>query len=116
MPGAPRDCPGGTTPPDPPAPPGGGMREWPSVGVVLPTHNRPAELKAALDSVLSQDYEGRIEAVIVHDRSEPDQVLAGDRVRVLANRRTPGLAGARNTGILALTTDLVAFCDDDDDW
>jgi glycosyltransferase involved in cell wall biosynthesis len=93
------------------------MMGEPSVGVVLPTHDRPAELKAALDSVLSQDYEGRIEAVVVHDRSAPDQVLAdGDRVRVLANERTPGLAGARNTGILALTTDLVAFCDDDDDW
>ena len=35
---------------------------------------------------------------------------------VLANWRTPGLAGARNTGILALDTELVAFCDDDDTW
>jgi glycosyltransferase involved in cell wall biosynthesis len=34
----------------------------------------------------------------------------------LANARTPGLAGARNTGILALDTELVAFCDDDDVW
>jgi len=37
-------------------------------------------------------------------------------VVVLANERTPGLAGARNSGILALDTDLVAFCDDDDVW
>jgi glycosyltransferase involved in cell wall biosynthesis len=93
------------------------MTDWPAVGVVLPTRDRPAELKAALDSVLAQDYPGRVEAVIVHDRSEPDELLAdGDRVRVLTNSRTPGLAGARNTGILALSTDLVAFCDDDDDW
>ncbi len=35
---------------------------------------------------------------------------------VLSNLRTPGLAGARNTGIVALDTDLVAFCDDDDVW
>ena len=28
----------------------------------------------------------------------------------------PGLAGARNTGIVSLDTDLVAFCDDDDQW
>jgi len=34
----------------------------------------------------------------------------------MRNGRTPGLAGARNTGVLALTTDLVAFCDDDDEW
>ncbi|GGK69366.1 hypothetical protein Sme01_14850 [Sphaerisporangium melleum] len=37
-------------------------------------------------------------------------------VRVMANRLTPGLPGARNTGIAALDTDLVAFCDDDDLW
>jgi glycosyltransferase involved in cell wall biosynthesis len=93
------------------------MTDWPSVGVVLPTRDRPTELKAALDSVLAQEYPGRIEVVVVHDHSEPDHILAdGDRVRVLVNARTPGLAGARNTGILALGTDLVAFCDDDDDW
>jgi glycosyltransferase involved in cell wall biosynthesis len=108
--------PRGDDPPIPPEPPVGGQSRWPSVGVVQPTRDRPAELKAALDSVLAQDYQGRVEAVVVHDRSQPDQVLAGDRVRVLGNARTPGLAGARNTGILALDTDLVAFCDDDDDW
>ncbi|GLW07294.1 hypothetical protein Misp01_24240 [Microtetraspora sp. NBRC 13810] len=37
-------------------------------------------------------------------------------VRVVANRFRPGLPGARNTGIAALTTDFVAFCDDDDAW
>lgn len=37
-------------------------------------------------------------------------------VRVVRNGRTPGLSGARNTGILALGTDLVAFLDDDDVW
>jgi glycosyltransferase involved in cell wall biosynthesis len=37
-------------------------------------------------------------------------------VLVLTNWRTSGLAGARNTGILALDTEYVAFCDDDDQW
>jgi glycosyltransferase involved in cell wall biosynthesis len=90
---------------------------WPSVGVVLPTHDRPQLLRAALSSVLAQDYPGTIRAVVVHDRSEPDQSLAdGDRVRVLPNTRTPGLAGARNSGVDALETELIAFCDDDDEW
>jgi glycosyltransferase involved in cell wall biosynthesis len=67
--------------------------------------------------VLAQDYPGKIRAVVVHDRSGPDQSLAdGDRVRVLANTRTPGLAGARNSGVDALDTELIAFCDDDDEW
>jgi glycosyltransferase involved in cell wall biosynthesis len=30
--------------------------------------------------------------------------------------RSPGLAGARNSGVLASTGELVAFCDDDDEW
>ena len=93
------------------------MSTWPSVGVILPTHDRPQTLRTALSAVLAQDYPGIVQAVVVHDRSEPDQSVAdGDRVRVLANARTPGLAGARNTGVEALDTELVAFCDDDDEW
>jgi glycosyltransferase involved in cell wall biosynthesis len=93
------------------------MSGWPSVGVVLPTHNRPQLLRAALSSVLSQDYPGEVRAAVVFDRSDPDHSLAdGDRVQVMANTRTPGLAGARNSGVDALSTDLIAFCDDDDEW
>lgn len=89
----------------------------PSVGVVLPTHDRPAQLRAALDAVVAQDYPAAVKVAVVYDRSEPDEGLAdGERVRVLRNARTGGLAGARNTGILALDTDLIAFCDDDDRW
>ncbi|MEH1129169.1 glycosyltransferase family 2 protein [Micromonospora sp. CPCC 206061] len=91
----------------------------PSVGVVIPTRNRPKLLRRALSSVRSQNYPGRLRVVVVHDQSEPDYLLAtteGVPVLVAANWRTPGLAGARNTGILALDTDLVAFCDDDDQW
>jgi glycosyltransferase involved in cell wall biosynthesis len=89
----------------------------PSVGVVIPTRDRPAQLRAALRSVLGQDCPGRLEVVVVYDGGRPDPTLTGDpRVRVLRNTRTPGLAGTRNTGILALDTDLVAFCDDDDSW
>ena len=94
-----------------------GMSGWPSVGVVLPTRDRPELLVSALKAVLGQDYPGEIQAVVVYDQAEPDETLAADqRVRVLANARTAGLAGARNTGILALDTELVAFCDDDDEW
>jgi glycosyltransferase involved in cell wall biosynthesis len=93
------------------------VSEWPSVGVVIPTHCRPAQLRKALASVLGQDYPGRLSVAIVFDAAEPDPSLAqADRVLVLGNDRTPGLAGARNRGILALEADLIAFCDDDDQW
>lgn len=92
---------------------------WPSVGVVIPTHHRPEMLRRAIDAVLEQDYPGPLEVIVVHDGTEPDQGNArgGDRpVRVTGNSRAPGLSGTRNTGILALEDDLIAFCDDDDYW
>ena len=97
------------------------MTTWPAVGVVLPTHNRPELMRKALASILAQDYAGPIEVVVVFDNAEPDLTLAdpdGARpVRVVANtERTPGLSGARNTGVLTLATEIVAFCDDDDEW
>ena len=95
------------------------MTDWPSEGIVIPTHSRPQQVRAALRSVLTQFYPGELEVVVVYDRAKPDEEVAedGERpVRVVKNERTPGLAGARNTGITALDTDLVAFLDDDDEW
>ncbi len=89
---------------------------WPSVGVVVPTHERPKELREALAAILAQDYPGRLVVTVVFDGSEPDESLRGEQVSAIANVRTPGLAGARNSGICSLDTDLVAFCDDDDQW
>ena len=106
----------------------------PSVGVVIPTRgHRPDTLRSAALAVLGQDYPGTVEVVIVVDRGDPIQVtdqmadlmsgqaLTAGReqpfprsVWVMANRLSPGLPGTRNTGIAALGTDLVAFCDDDD--
>ncbi len=94
------------------------MTGWPSVGVVIPTRDRPGPLRGAVAAVLAQDYPGPVRVVVVYDQAEPDPGPAGpdDRVTVTVNGRTPGLAGARNSGIAGLDTDLVAFCDDDDEW
>jgi glycosyltransferase involved in cell wall biosynthesis len=87
--------------------------------VVIPTRDRPHLLRRAIDAVRAQDYPGALRVAIVYDQSPPDEKLAradDPPVTVLVNRRAPGLAGARNTGILALDSDLIAFCDDDDVW
>lgn len=93
----------------------------PSVSVVIATRDRPEMMREALASVLDQAYDGPIEVILVFDRSEPNFDLADDsdpqrRVVVTVNVRSPGLAGARNTGITASTSDYVAFLDDDDLW
>jgi glycosyltransferase involved in cell wall biosynthesis len=92
---------------------------WPSVGVVIPTRNRPEMLARAIDGIVAQDYPGPVRTIVVYDQEAPDPSLCrgGERpLDVLPNLRRPGLAGTRNTGIIALDTELVAFCDDDDVW
>jgi glycosyltransferase involved in cell wall biosynthesis len=93
---------------------------WPSVTVIVPTRDRPVMLARAVQSIIGQSYPGDIECVIVFDQSDPAEVNVelppGRQVRLLTNTRTPGAAGARNTGIIASDGPLVAFCDDDDAW
>ncbi|MEU8362040.1 glycosyltransferase [Nonomuraea sp. NPDC048882] len=106
----------------------------PSVGVIVPTRgDRRGPLREAVAAVLGQEHAGRLDVVVVADGVSahevtgqlaglPDERLAGRSggaertVRVLGNTRTPGLPGARNTGIDACDTELIAFCDDDDVW
>jgi glycosyltransferase involved in cell wall biosynthesis len=94
---------------------------WPVVSVVIATVDRPALLRRAVSAAIEQEYDGPVEVVVVHDRTAPRDVGVpvegvGRSVRVVANARTPGLAGARNTGIVTSEGTLVAFCDDDDAW
>lgn len=93
---------------------------WPEVTVVVPTRNRPELLAQTVGSIVAQDYPALIRTLVVYDHDDPDLSLAIDDdhrpVRVLVNTQCPGLAGARNTGILASGTELLAFCDDDDTW
>lgn len=88
--------------------------------MVIATHERPIPLQRCVTAVLSQEYSGTIECIVVFDKSDiasPDIATSDRRVLTLmSNERRPGLAGARNTGILAASGDLVAFCDDDDEW
>jgi glycosyltransferase involved in cell wall biosynthesis len=92
----------------------------PSVSAVVPTRDRPELVRLAIKSILDQEYDGFVEVIVVYDNSEPDNSLARDdgnrAVRVITNSRISGLAGARNTGVLASTSEFVGNCDDDDEW
>lgn len=92
----------------------------PIISVVMATRERPQLLRRAVASVFAQRDVGPIEVVLVYDGTRIDDLADLDRgphtLRAVENSRTPGLAGARNTGILASSAPLIAFCDDDDEW
>ncbi len=101
------------------------MSEFPDVDVVVATRDRPVLLRATIAAILTSNYPGSIRVFVVYDQSTPDASLENDptlglmddrKVVVVTNTRTPGLAGARNSGLLAADAELVAFCDDDDTW
>ncbi|GAA1120097.1 glycosyltransferase family A protein [Arthrobacter flavus] len=91
-----------------------------AVDVIIATRDRHELLLQTIDSILGQDYPGMVRITVVYDRSTERADLARTStsrpIRVMSNRRTPGLPGSRNTGLLAATAPLVAFCDDDDLW
>ena len=84
----------------------------PSVSVVIPTRDRPVLMRRAVEAVLAQRYEGEVECLVVFDQSDPElpdvDIPPGRRLKALRNERTPGLAGARNTGAMAATGELLA--------
>jgi glycosyltransferase involved in cell wall biosynthesis len=96
------------------------LATWPSISAVIPTRDRPVLLARAVQSVLNQSYPGPLECVVVFDQQTPEMPAVnmpeGRSVRLIENDRTPGLAGARNAGAAACTSDLLAWCDDDDEW
>ena len=101
-----------------PTPP---SRALPSVAVVIPTHDRPDFVRAAVRSVVAQDYDGPIEILVVFDDSElvdfdESNLPENRRIVRLTNERKRGALGARNTGVLAAKADVIAFLDDDDEW
>ncbi len=91
-----------------------------SVATIVATRDRPELLRETLAAINAQDYDGVITTIVIFDVTEPDYSLVvegGNRpVMVVPNARVQGLQGARNTGLEATESDLVAFCDDDDVW
>ncbi|QDQ91307.1 glycosyltransferase [Rhodococcus sp. WB9] len=89
----------------------------PSVTVVVCTRDRVDSLKVALESILSLDHPD-YDVIVVDNASRTDATqryvteLGDPRVRVVTEPR-PGLSRARNAGVRAANTEIVAFTDDD---
>ena len=90
----------------------------PLVSVIIPTYNRAALLREAVESVLKQTY-GAIEVVVVDDGSTDDTAAVmqeyGNRVRY-SRRPNGGVNAARNIGIKQAKGQYLALLDSDDLW
>jgi glycosyltransferase involved in cell wall biosynthesis len=98
----------------------GSLGENPLVSVVIPTRDRTALLKDALESVGRQTYRNW-EAVVVNDGGEDISGVIGSLPKDVAGKiaalrlEVPGgAANARNRGIDAARGEVIAFLDDDD--
>lgn len=86
--------------------------------VVIPTYNRAALLREALNSVFAQEFTD-FEVIVVDDGSTDETKSVarsfGERVRFFRQEnRGPG--AARNLGIHRASGEYVAFLDSDDVW
>lgn len=85
------------------------------VSLIIPTFDRPHMLPRCVESALAAG--ASVEVVVVDDASTgaTAEVCRGLRgVRCVRLERNRGVAGARNVGLLASTSEYVAFLDDDD--
>ena len=93
----------------------------PFISVVICTRDRPEQIKKCLSRLAGQQYP-RYEVVVVDNAPTSDALRAvvegqaGGRAefRYCVERR-PGLSWARNAGIAAAASDIIAFLDDDDE-
>ncbi len=87
-----------------------------SVSVVVPTCNRPDDLRRCLMALHAQVSPRRVEIVVVDNR--PGTSITAQVVRdfpdvVLIEESRPGLSYARNAGFSAATGDILVAIDDD---
>lgn len=88
----------------------------PLFSVVIPTYDRPAFLRLAVESVLRQTVRD-LECLVVDDASPaPVRVVSDPRVRVVRNSANLGEPGARNRGLREARGRYLAFLDDDDEF
>jgi GT2 family glycosyltransferase len=87
-----------------------------SVSIVVPTCNRPDDLRRCLMSLQAQVASRHVEVVVVDNRpggSSTPQVVREFPNVILIEEPRPGLSYARNAGFSAATGDILIAIDDD---
>lgn len=90
------------------------------IAVIIPTFNRPALLKLAINSVINQTIPVK-EILVCDDGSsyEIEELLMNFndlRIKLIKFGRNGRPAIPRNLGIKSCTSEWISFLDDDDEW
>jgi len=99
----------------------------PKFSIIVPTRNRPGPLRIALGAIARQTYSD-FEVIVLDDGSDAecraqyadlwDSLDDRFSLKLVSPDGSPGIGPslARNLAISQARGELVAFCDDDDDW
>lgn len=89
----------------------------PLVSVIIPTRDRPALVKQAIESVLASCNEVlQAEIIVIDDGSTPIASIAQEYKLRYLRGPAKGVSAARNAGMQAATGTYITFLDDDDRW
>jgi len=91
------------------------------ISVIIPTYNRQKYIAEAIQSVLNQKYDGKLE-IIISDDGSTDKTLEiakffGNKVHILRKGKdclSQGVSSTRNRGLKAATQPYISFLDSDD--
>lgn len=91
----------------------------PQISIVVPLYNKRSFIARALDSILAQTFDD-FEIIVIDDgstdgSSEVVKKYNDQRIRMITQKNM-GVSAARNHGIEAANSDLIAFLDADDEW
>lgn len=98
---------------------------WPSISIIIPTHNRASQLERCLRSLCTLDYPtAHLEILIVDDASTDETSAMLHRflqediaqhmaIRIVSHSFRQGVAIGRNTGAKAAHYSLLAYIDSD---
>lgn len=91
------------------------------ISVIIPFKDSAPWLRRCLNSLITQS--GDFEFIFVNDRSEDegasiiyDYQRIDERIRLADNAGTPGVSGARNTGLYLSKGEYITFLDADDEF
>lgn len=94
------------------------------ISVIIPMYNSSKTILQSITSVLNQNYEGKMEIIVINDGSTDDSLKVVNNyildnklsnVKII-NQENGGVPKARNAGLRIAKGEWIALLDSDDSW